>query len=87
MRIHKHSIPLVAEFVIAMPDGAEILCVQLQNNSPYIWARISTDNIVVDYNFYLYMTGQENNTDTGEYIGTFQLENGLVYHLFYRYMP
>lgn len=74
-------------YVIGMPEGAEILTVQVQNNVPCIWAKVDTEAELEERIFYVFATGQEIDLDGQDvylaYIGTFQLNGGsLVFHVF-----
>jgi hypothetical protein len=70
---------------IEMPRGAEILTVQMHNDSPVLWAKVDTTKPIelryVDY----YGTGHEipdyHQTER-KYIGTIQTSDGLVFHVF-----
>jgi hypothetical protein len=72
-------------WVLTMPPGAEILCVQVQDGVPCVWARVDDDpydqrprdeRVIA-----VYGTGHANTI--GKYIDTFQLAGGnLVFHAF-----
>jgi len=72
--------------VIKMPLDAEILCVQVQNEIPCMWAIVNIGNDLENRFFRVVATGeilQKEYLDVREYIGTFQLNEGaLVFHLF-----
>lgn len=74
--------------VIEMPNDAEILTVQTQNEKPCIWALVNPKNETETRFFETYGTGHEIECDMGvkrKYINTFQLNGGvLVFHLFER---
>jgi hypothetical protein len=73
---------------VRMPEGAEILTVQIQNGVPCIWVLVNPENELEIRNFEIFGTGQKIACDIGverKYINTFQMENGsLVFHLFER---
>jgi hypothetical protein len=77
---------LTPNCAISMPIGAEVLCVQTQNNLPCLWALVSPDPGELGYehrHFRTYGTGHYMPDNPGKYIGTFQLNNGvLVFHVF-----
>lgn len=87
-RIFKYScpVPLVATFPVTMVRGAEVLCVQVQNGGPQLWAVIEdAEHQDEERVFVLRATGQSFDGSEGRYIGTFQLDGGLfVGHLFER---
>ena len=69
---------------IEMPAHSEILCIQVQNEKPCIWALVEPQNEKVKRTFETFGTGHNISADTiRNYIGTFQIENGsLVFHCF-----
>ena len=68
---------------IGMPKDANILCVQIQNGKPCIWARVNLDNEIEKRSFAVFGTGisMSNLGFMKIYIGTFQ-EGEFVGHLF-----
>lgn len=79
----------IDDFVtISMPKEAEILTVQTQNGSPYIWALVNPENEYQDRYFEVFGTGHDIPEEMGIkklYINTFQLADGkLIFHLFER---
>ena len=78
--VHKYAIPLLTEEPTRMPRGAEILCLQVQNEVPCIWAKVDTNQPNEERPFYWTGTGLpllEPNT----YVGTIQT-GPYVFHLF-----
>ncbi len=61
-----------------MPEGAQILHVDVQDGSPMLWALVDPTRPRVIRDLRIVPTGSP---VTGEYVGTFQLER-LVFHLF-----
>jgi len=83
--IWKLPLPMADELRLQMPQGAEILCVQLQAGIPTIWVRCDDDPAFAGrVHRVLQWRGTGHNADgTGAYVGTVQLEGGaLVFHLF-----
>jgi hypothetical protein len=80
--IHKYPVHPTEALVISMPIGAEILCFQMQNGWPFIWAIVNTKNQTEDRKFSFVVTG-ENISDLNikSYIGTVQ-KDLFVFHLF-----
>lgn len=77
--------PIVAQdyFEIEMPKDAEVLCVQLQHDTPCIWALVDPEKKRETKRFRLAGTGHLIKEENLKYIGTFQLYEGeLVFHLF-----
>lgn len=84
MKVFKYQIPVEASFSVEMPEEAQILCVQLQNDEPCIWAVVDPAKPIVRRLFYIRGTGHRiAEAAEAEYVGTFQYEGGtLVFHLF-----
>lgn len=66
---------------IEMPLNVEVLCVQLQNNTPTLWALVETEEPKRPFNILTYYTGSYFIEKKAKYVGTYQLA-GLVYHVF-----
>lgn len=81
--IWKYKLPSTTSF-FEMPEGAEILTVQLQNGTPCIWAIVNPDAKLEERTFVFVTTGGHIPAgDNQKYIGTFQLyDQQLVLHLF-----
>jgi hypothetical protein len=73
---------------IDMPEGAQILTVQIQFEQPCIWALVDPKSKLKKKRFKLIGTGHPieiNDIVDYRYVGTFQLMEGqLVFHLFER---
>jgi hypothetical protein len=78
---------------IALPEDAEILTVQIQGETPYLWALLNTAKLKKDRYFIIFGTGHDIDMilkstehkpyELHKYIGTFQMPAyGLVWHLF-----
>lgn len=85
--IWKYKLTLNSPYIIGMPEGAEILTVQVQNGNPCLWVKVDTEAELEERVFYVFATGQEIDFDGQDiyltYIGTFQLYDGaLVFHVF-----
>lgn len=68
-----------------MPNGAEILCVQMQGRKPCLWALVETDNNETERTILIYGTGNPISESyfALKYIDTFQMhDGGLVWHVF-----
>jgi len=69
--------------VIMIPIGAEILCVQIQYDEPWIWAIVDPEIPKEPRVFRTFGTGTPIEDNPGNYIGTYQLRSGsLVFHVF-----
>lgn len=60
---------------VEMPEGAEVLCVQVQAGDPMLWALVAPEAPTVTRRFRVAGTGHLVG-DVGRYIGTFQLFGG-----------
>jgi DNA-directed RNA polymerase subunit RPC12/RpoP len=82
-KIYKYPLPLNDEIAISMPEGSEILTVQIQGMLPYIWAIVDTDAPKTTRYLCIRGTGHIFKGNEGKYIGTFQYNDGtLVFHVF-----
>lgn len=75
----KGAIDAYATFPIDMPMGARILCVQLQDGVPTIWAQVEAASDVERRTLVIIGTGHPLR-DNLRYIGTFQ-QGPFVWHL------
>lgn len=86
-KVWKYPIPLDDTFLLALPEGADILGVQVQRGEPQLWVLVNPEvKTVENRRLRLAGTGHEIESRDGEsltHIGTFQLRGGaLVFHLF-----
>lgn len=82
-RIFKYKLEVEGAQHIEMPERADILCVQVQNGEPHIWARVDPAAPKEKVFFRTYGTGHEMEKSWKRYVGTYQLEGGaLVFHVF-----
>ena len=85
MKIFKYHFAVEGGISIPMPKGAHILTVQVQHNTPCIWAIVDEGQPSESRNFRIFGTGHEMDIDLplSNYIGTFQLLGGdFIGHLF-----
>ena len=78
--IHKYQL----RDAIALPEGAQVLTVQLEDNLPYLWALVDDFNPFVQRNFQTVGTGWDLEAQAYNnrvYLATFQ-QNGFVWHVF-----
>ena len=81
-RVYKYPVPIADESTLELPEGAEILTFQTQNDTPCIWALVDPMRQMETVNFKFFGTGHPvENADTLEYVGTIQIKP-LVLHLF-----
>lgn len=75
--------PLESDGLVNLPLGAEVLSVQMQDESPTIWTLVDPAAEKVPTRLGVYGTGHPIPDNPGRFIGTFQMEGGaLVFHLF-----
>lgn len=88
--IWKQTLQIVDTQVFAMPAGARILCVQVQDGKPQVWLCVTPeDPTYASWRFDIVGTGnpmgEEVFLSAGEYVGTFQLpDRKFVGHVFAR---
>lgn len=87
-KVWKYPVPLTDRFSVDLPMDAEVLAVQESVlpqsdiwDSLVMWALLNPDAPKERRTFRLAGTGHPI-VDDGDYIGTTQLRNGLVFHLF-----
>ncbi len=84
--IYKYPVEVEDSVTVTMPEGAQVLAVQVQRGVPCIWALVDPKMPAVDRKFRWVGTGhahQEAFWVDLDYIGSIQLEGGrLVFHLF-----
>lgn len=86
-KIWKYKFEMTDEVVLEMPRNAEILTVQMQGETPMIWALVDTENNIEKRYFEIIGTGNPipdlARHLSRKYINTFQtMEGRLVFHLF-----
>lgn len=86
LTIFKYPVPIEDHFTLELPKDAKILTVQTQRSAPHLWAMVDSETEKEVRYFRLSGTGHPMGEDylrIINYIGTFQIENGvLVFHLF-----
>lgn len=81
--IHKYPIPVAASFPLRLPEGAEILILQMQRNVPCIWALVDPSKPLRLRVFVTVGTGfgLDDKFNFQSYVGTYQ-DDGFVWHVF-----
>lgn len=85
--VYKYAIPIDDHFTINLPQGAQLLSVQAQHDTPCIWALVDPSAPIEARSFRLAGTGHpihDNELEgTFKHVGSFQMRGGtLVFHLF-----
>jgi hypothetical protein len=80
--IYKYTLDAHSQ-TVWLPAGATILTVQSQRGVPCMWVMLNNTNCVEARHFTVYGTGDSLPDDAGDYVGTFQEENGaFIWHVF-----
>lgn len=80
--IWKFPIAVFDEFMVSMPRDAEVVFVGVQNDEPFLWARVVPGRALEQRRFLLRGTGHGVDLDC-KHLGSFMLNGGaLVFHLF-----
>lgn len=88
--IHKYQFSINDTVAIPMPRGAEILDVQVQHDTPCMWAIVETTAPIDMAHFLIRGTGHAlpEATSKVDYVATFQVRGGmLVFHMFRAVSP
>ncbi len=82
--IWKYPLEITDINKIQMPKGAEILCIQMQDTTPCLWAKVdSAEKEMQPRIIETCGTGNRINSLVHNYIGTYQLSSSaLVFHVF-----
>ncbi len=84
--IYKYNLKVTDVQHIQLPAGAKILCVQVQDGEPHLWAEVDTDAPPEMRTIEIFGTGHPIPQEMGQdrrYISTFQMKNGsLVFHAY-----
>jgi|HubBroStandDraft_6_1064221.scaffolds.fasta_scaffold17260_10 hypothetical protein len=81
--VYKYPLQVVDEVAVSLPEGAEVLDVQAQAETPCLWALVDPTAATEQRFFRLFGTGHPVAEDDLTYVGTFQLRGGVfVYHVF-----
>lgn len=81
--IHKYPIGITSRQTVEMPENAKILCVQMQDETPTLWAAVIPAAIRERRTIEIFGTGHPIDEAEREYIGTVQDES-YVWHVFER---
>ena len=84
MNVWKYQLEVIPQQTIEMPFGAKILTVQVQQETPCIWALVDPALYTIRREIRIVGTGHELGfTSLAKYLGSFQQLNGsLVWHVF-----
>lgn len=81
--IFKYTLSGRPRETVYMPEGAQVLTVQVQKDDPQLWALVDPDAPLRTRMFHTYGTGHQIEADNLSYVGTYQIDSGtLVLHVF-----
>jgi len=83
--IHKYELAVANYQEIDIPEVALSLTVQMQHNSPYLWALVNSTVPKKKMKIRMYATGQPLDIEAYRltYINTISIQNGnLIFHFF-----
>lgn len=81
--VHKAPLSVHGRQEIEVPNGATLLTVQVQRGVPCIWYHCDDRNPMVRVPIVICGPGHEAPPlTTARYVGTFQIANTLVFHVF-----
>jgi hypothetical protein len=84
--IWKFELAVTDSQTVMMPEGAHVLCIQVQGGGdvPQIWAAVDTEAERVRRHFRTFGTGHPlSGMNAPHYVGTYQIRGGtLVFHVF-----
>jgi pantothenate kinase len=88
MKVFKYPLvqdPTALQYV-EMPAEAMMLHVGEQHGELYVWALVSELATKVNYKFFVIGTGvsMDHIEFNAQFVGTAQMQNGLVWHVFYK---
>jgi hypothetical protein len=81
-RIFKYKLDVERRQVVMMPKGAEVLRLGVQRGLPHIWVSVDESQPLEPYAFRGVTTGERYNEERLWYIGTVELDDWFVWHLF-----
>ena len=83
MVIYKYPLAVTDRQVMTMPIGAQLLCVQVQRGIPTLWARVDPIHEMEEVILLTKGTGHPFPEINVSYLGTYQLAQQLVFHVFH----
>ena len=77
-----HKFILEPETKIETHSGAKFLCLQMQNGQPCVWFEVDTNQPKLSFSVMFFGTGHEIPDNAKEFLGTIQVNFGLVFHAY-----
>lgn len=82
MKVFKYPIDLIEYFNVNIPNGGVLLSFQVQEGVPMLWALVDENRQLEQRKFRVAGTGHPITDNIKAFVGTIQMESGLVWHLF-----
>ncbi len=85
LQIFKYPVAISDSLTIEMPEGAQVLSVQIQHEQAMLWALVNPHKPLTKRHFLYFGTGHliTEPVDDLRFVGTVQIRGGsLVFHLF-----
>lgn len=83
LTIFKYPLQIDSMQRVKMPEGAEILCAQVQRGVPCVWVKADESRPMVHRLFALHPTGMAmGGSKATQYVGTVQIDHELVFHVY-----
>ena len=79
--VWKYPLKLIDEQTVTMPGEARLLSVQMQHDTPTLWAVVDTNHPTEERSIYMHGTGHPVHNQAWYFIDTFQTGQ-LVFHVF-----
>lgn len=80
--IYKYRLLLDHEQTIMLPEGFQLLSLEIQDGYPWIWCIVNSANDFKPVNIKTYPTGMPMKHESLQYIGTIH-KDGFVWHFFF----
>jgi len=81
--IHKYELAVTDHQQVSLPNGYEILTIQMQHGKPCLWVKIDPERTASEVKIIIRGTGHQFTDNDVKYISTFQMNDGdLVFHAF-----
>lgn len=80
--VYKYTLNLIRRQELLIPQNAKILHIGEQNSQITLWAQVNTSEDKTKLPIFIFGTGHPIPSPDLEYIGTVQMTNGLVSHVF-----
>lgn len=82
--IWKYPLEITEEQTIEVPKKYEVLCIQTQDNEPFLWVLVEEDDYLIILKIITLETGEDaHRVNLKDYIGTYQVDDGsFVGHVF-----